>query len=389
MKRILLIILLILNIAHAQIQLNDFVPALHFSTVINSPLKEVNTDQLKGKLIWIEFWATWCGPCVSEMPKLQALQDQFKDQLQVITVTAEPEQRIKQFLKAKPSNLWFAIDTVGNLAAMFPHRLIPHSVLISPSGKLIALTAPENITEEKIKRVLKGEQVEFAEKKDNLTLDFVKTYFFAEDTVKSRFLLQPEIKGAPGMMVSFADQPAFAGRRLTFTNVGLETLYSKAFGDFPFERTINEAKKKIDTSYCLDIIVENKDYLIQTLKSELLKRFELQAKIEKKEKEVYVLKIANQKKFDALKRNKGGVKTYFSMHGKIDRDCINMIEFAEFLEGFGTYKSLVLDETANKENFDVKFSFQPENPESLTEILSSMGLVLKKAKREVEFLILY
>lgn len=389
MKRIIIACLLLANCAFAQVKKGEQVPSFKFQTILNAPVKKAEIAQIEGKLIWIEFWATWCGPCLSAMPHLQKLQAKYKEKLQVITVTDESDERIKQFLKVKPSNLWFAIDTANELSKIFPHRLIPHSALISPTGKLIAATFPENITDGVIDSLLEGKEVHMPEKVDNLTTDFVKDYFFAEDTLQTRFLVQPEIKGGPGMMVTFADKPAFAGRRLTFVNVGLTTMYSKAFGDFSYGRTINKIEQKEEKMYCLDILVKDKKDLIPTLKRELLKRFDLQAKIEKQIKDVYVLKITDFKKFNLIPRNKSGNRTFMSMHGKIDQQSITMIDFADFLESFGTYKSLIIDETNNKEKLDIKFSFQPENPSSLTVILNEMGLTLEKTKREVEFLILY
>ncbi|MCY1518905.1 Thiol-disulfide oxidoreductase ResA [compost metagenome] len=389
MKKIILLALLTCSYAFAQVKNNEQVPNFKLGTILNAPVKTPALDQLKGKLVWIEFWATWCGPCISAMPHLQKIQSRYKDKLQVITITDESIERIKLFLKAKPSNLWFAVDTANSLSKLFPHQLIPHSVLISPTGNLIAATLPENITESVIDSLLNNQTVHLPEKKDNLTTDFIKDYFFAEDTLQNRFLIQPEIKGGPGMMITFADQPAFKGRRLTFVNVHLSTIYSEAFGGFSYDRTINKTAQKDEERYCLDILVKDHKDLMSTLRSELLKRFDLQARIEKKQKEVYVLKIIDDQKFNKIQRNKSGKRTYFSRHGEIDQESITMLDFAAFLESFGTYKSLIIDETNNSEKLDIKFSFQPEDPASLAKILNDMGLSLEKTTRQIEFLVLY
>lgn len=390
MKRIILVCLLLTSHAFAQVKNKEQVPNFKLATILNAPVKTVELQQLKGKLVWIEFWATWCGGCIVAMPHLQQLQAKYKDKLQVITITGESVTRTKQFLKARPSNLWFAVDTGYTLQKHFPHSLIPHSILISAEGKLIAATAPENITAQVIDSLLANQTVHLAEKVDNPTEDYIKEYFFAADTVENRLMLQPEIKGGSGMMIPFLDQPAFAGRRLTFVNATLTGMYSKAFGDFPYQRTMNkvahEGKKDI---YCLDIIVKEQKDLIPTLKTELLKRFDLQAKTENQEKEVYVLKIVDVNKFNAIPRNKSGKRTYYARHGEIDQQSMDMLDFADFLETFGTFKSLIVDETGNKEKLDIKFSFQPENPASLPKILNGMGLSLEKAKRPIEFLVLY
>jgi len=49
----------------------------------------------------------------------------------------------------------------------------------------------------------------------------------------------------------------------------------------------------------------------------------------------------------------------------------------------------VVDETANKEKLDIKFSFQPENPQSLMNILADMGLSLTREQRKINMLVLY
>lgn len=379
--------LLLVNVAYGQVKNNELVPNFKLTTVLNAPVKSTSLQQLKGKLVWIEFWATWCGACIEAMPHLQQLQNRYQGKLQVINVTQETAGRTKQFMKARPSKLWYAIDTAGKLADLFPHRLIPHSVLISPDGKLIAATNPESITEKVIDSLLANQQVHLPEKKDNLTADYIKTYFFAEDTVKSRLVIQPEIKGGPGMRMSFNDQPAFAGRRLTFINVGVGTMYREAFG-FNYNRTIDKIDSKEKDRYCLDLIVAQKDELYPALKAALRQKFGAKASIQKQDKEVYVLKIVDMDKFNKIKRNTAGTRTYFAMHGKIDQQYIDMADFASYLEDFGVYKLLVLDETGNKEKLDIKFDFQPENPESLNTILKEMGLSLEKTNRTIEFLVL-
>lgn len=58
-------------------------PAVDF-TAMNTDNKQVTLSSLKGKLIYIDLWATWCGPCLQEMPALQKLKETYKDNDQVI-----------------------------------------------------------------------------------------------------------------------------------------------------------------------------------------------------------------------------------------------------------------------------------------------------------------
>ncbi|MES2108493.1 MAG: TIGR03435 family protein [Bacteroidota bacterium] len=392
MRKLSLILVLLMNQAFAQVKNGEQVPDINFQPILNAPVKQASLEQLKGKVVLIEFWATWCGSCIVAMPHLNELQKKYSGKLQVITVTDETVKRTSQFLAVKHFNFWFAVDTGSVITKLFPHQLIPHTVLIDNDGKLIANTSPELLTDKVMDSLLRKKKIHLAEKKDN-TMDYeeiIKTYFAADDTVKTRFNMLPEMKGAPGLSTTWLDNKAFSGRRLTCLNLDLSSLYRLANNNFPYSRTIdNTVKSKNEPSYCLDIIVAQKSDLQPTLQKELAKRFDLQAKVETQVKDAYVLKITDPGKFKNITRNTSGKRTYYSRHGEIDQQDMTMKDFAGFLETFGTGRLPVVDETGNDEKFDIKFSWQPENPASLTEVLTGMGLTLEKQQRPIDMLILY
>ncbi|WP_184543829.1 redoxin family protein [Mucilaginibacter sp. FT3.2] len=391
MKKLTLLLLFIANATFAQVKNGEVAPEINFTTILNSPVKSIRLNQLKGKVVLIDFWATWCGACLEAMPHLKLLQQKYPAQLQVITVTNETAKRTSLYLDKRPSNLWFAVDTTLLIDQAFPHRVIPHTILISPDGRLIAATNPEAITDKIIDSVLNRQEVHLPAKKDNLLSheELMKHNFYAADTVRSRFMMLPEIAGVSGMITTHLNDGIFARRRVTCINLPLTTLYMFAYGDFPRSRVIDKVKEDSGApQYCLDLIVKNKADLMPTLRRELSERFDLQARIEQVEKEVQVLRIADTGKFNTIARNKSGLRTYESRHGEIDQQSITMTDFAGFLETYGIGK-LVVDETLNTEKLDIKFSFQPEDPQSLQDILTGMGLSLTKKLRQVDMLLLY
>ena len=392
MKKFLyLIFVLLSDLTYAQVKNGDRVPDLNFETVLNAPVQATRLSKLRGKVVLIDFWATWCGSCLEAMPHLKALQAKYPKQLQVISVNDETVKRTGLYLKSKPSNLWFAVDTGRAIAAVFPHQLIPHTIVIDQDGKLVAAASPAAITAKVIDSLLAKKEVHLAEKKDNLLSyeDLIKQNFFAADTVQNRFMMQGEIKGGPGLSTIHLDDKIFNGRRITCINLPITTLYMIAYGNFPYGRMIDQTKngQKVPV-YCLDLIVKNKEDLMPALKTELARRFDLQAKIEPVLKEVRVLKITDAEKFKTLARNHSGSRTYYSRHGEIDQQSMTMKDFAGFLENYGINK-LVVDETGNNEKLDIKFTFQPENPQSLFDILYGMGLTLTKEQRKIDILVLY
>ncbi|PYF75877.1 uncharacterized protein (TIGR03435 family) [Pedobacter nutrimenti] len=390
MKKSIAIIFLLINTAFAQVKIMDSIPDLNFEVVLNAPFKQRSLKDFEGKIVLIEFWATWCGSCIEAMPHLSALQEKHKDKLQVLLVSEENPLRITQFLRKKTSLLWFVCDTTNEISSLFPHQLIPHSVLISPSGRLLSNSSPEVITDQIIEKVWKGASVDLPQKVDNLMKpeELLKSVFLFSDTIKKRFIIQGEIKGSGGLFTMYADNPVFGGRRATGINLDIKTLYKIAYGNFPDRRVLDRTGKKENKKvYSFDLIVENKEQLFPVLKKELSEKFELKVWVEKQDRVVSVLKITDWNQFKKIPVNRSGQRTYYARHGEIDQQSVTMKDFAAYLENYGSLKSIVLDETGDKQKFDVKFSFQPEDPESLKKILNDMGLSLIKENRTLDILV--
>ena len=378
--------------SYAQLKNGEPIPNLKLNTVINAPVKAISVGQLKGKVVVIDFWATWCGSCIATMPHLGQLQQQYAGKLQVLAVTDESDKRVRQFLSVRAYKLWFVVDTGRTLSGYFPHRLIPHTVLISPTGRLIANTSPEFVTSAVIDSVLKNQEVHLPVKKDfvyTTVEDLFKTTFPTADTVKQRFVMEGELPGAPGLSTTYRTNPAWSGRRLSAINLTLPALYNLAYGNVPYLRTIDSTRRSNKTKpYRVDVITQYPDSLLPTMQRELKKRFDVQARMVRQRRDVYVLKIIDQEKFAKITSNTSGQRTYMASHGAIDQQAITMADFAEFLESYGINK-IVIDETGNQTKYDIKFTFQPENPQSLTDVLTNMGLQLDKQQREVDLLMIY
>ena len=64
--------------------------------------KTIKLSDFKDKVILLDFWATWCGPCVKEIPNMKALKDKYADQLAIISISLDKkEEKLRSFIKAK------------------------------------------------------------------------------------------------------------------------------------------------------------------------------------------------------------------------------------------------------------------------------------------------
>ena len=100
-----------------------------------------STDQLKGKVVLINFWATSCTTCVKEMPQIVATHEKFKargyDTL-AVAMSYDPPAYVMNFAESRKLPFGVAIDNTGGIAKSFGNvQLTPTSVLVNKRGEIV------------------------------------------------------------------------------------------------------------------------------------------------------------------------------------------------------------------------------------------------------------
>jgi len=92
----------------------------------------------KGKVIVLDFWATWCGPCVKSLPDMIAKMAEFDpSKVRFIAVNqAEPSDQVKAFLETRGWKMEVALDGFQRVGQQFKVEGIPHTVIIDAEGKV-------------------------------------------------------------------------------------------------------------------------------------------------------------------------------------------------------------------------------------------------------------
>lgn len=116
--------------------------------IVSDPAGDVDLGRYKGKALLINLWATWCAPCVAEMPSLDRLQAKLGgDRFAVVTVAMnEPNMAaVEDFMKKyQLQNLPVLLDMNHAIDSRLRVEALPTSLLVTPDGKIVARFSGDN-----------------------------------------------------------------------------------------------------------------------------------------------------------------------------------------------------------------------------------------------------
>jgi thiol-disulfide isomerase/thioredoxin len=117
--------------------------------------------QFQGKVVVLNFWATWCGPCREEMPAFSRLQSAWAGKgVQFVGISSEDAQRVQPFAKSMGIGypLWVGGDEVGELSRRLGNErgVLPHTVLLDRSGNVVESRVgayPDGVLEKRLAEI--------------------------------------------------------------------------------------------------------------------------------------------------------------------------------------------------------------------------------------------
>ncbi len=115
-------------------------------------------DEFRGRGVLLNFWATWCEPCIDELPILERLQKRYGGlHFTVLGVTDDELEHVERFLETRPAPWPVLHDPKGKLRRRFNADVLPYSVYIGPDGRIAGATAgtiPEGQATEAVERLI-------------------------------------------------------------------------------------------------------------------------------------------------------------------------------------------------------------------------------------------
>lgn len=100
---------------------------------------EITLENLTGKVIFLNFWATWCGPCRHEIPDFIEFYEKYKEQgVEIIGVSVDKNsKKVKEFMNKHEINYPVAMATSEIMGDYKPGRYIPTTIIINPKGNIV------------------------------------------------------------------------------------------------------------------------------------------------------------------------------------------------------------------------------------------------------------
>ena len=104
--------------------------------VIDNDGKKISLSNFRDEVVFLNFWATWCPPCIAELPEIEKLYNKFDDRVNFLLVTNEDPVKVNNFLESRGYNLPVYYSAVAP-PEVFSGRALPTTYIISAEGRIV------------------------------------------------------------------------------------------------------------------------------------------------------------------------------------------------------------------------------------------------------------
>jgi thiol-disulfide isomerase/thioredoxin len=189
---------------------------------------------LKGKVVVLEFWATWCSPCVASLPHINQLVESLDPaRFQFISIDDEDPKDVQRFLTKKKMAGWVGVEPSGGIIAWYGIKSRPTSIIIDGDGKIVAATEIDSVSVADLQAVAEGKSVAFKPVSEPTSLDCASA---ASSAVQPLFSISFS-KAAPDAKAS---QVNHSPTGTDFLGDGADGFMTNLFDPFENRYVVNE-----------------------------------------------------------------------------------------------------------------------------------------------------
>jgi len=126
----------------------DLVSDIPVTQILNYPSSPASLKKMQGNITIIDFFGTWCAPCIKALPDLKGYQEKFKDDLKVILVSTETKEKLSKFINSRqPFAFPMIVDADNIFTNAFKPPSYPYSIVLDKNLKILLITNAADLTE--------------------------------------------------------------------------------------------------------------------------------------------------------------------------------------------------------------------------------------------------
>jgi len=354
-------------------------PELSIEKFLQAPKANINWKNLNGNVVVLEFWATWCAPCVASIPHINELVDEFRNEpVKFISVTDDNEEILNRFLKKKKIKYWIGIDSDRSLFKALNVIGIPKTFIIDKSGIIAAAMHPNQLSAEVIKSIL-NEKKNLSSNKTN-SLKVIKSSSNKKNEIPEyEFKI---IKTDKQKFPSYAYNSSIG--KFNSDAIPLHEVLSLLY-DYP-TYLIFGPDSILDNWYKIDFIIPRyrAKQFSSLLKKYISDAFDIKVTTDSLYTNVYYLNFSGKKHL--LIKSKDTEKFHLSsVPGIILGRKVKMDELISTLQS--VLNKPIIDETNLDSRYDWHIEYDKGNLESLKkELQDNYGLIFSEGRKKIKVL---
>ena len=331
-------------------------------TILAQPLQQDRPfpgwTSLRGRVVVVDFWATWCAPCLPGLDKLVQMEKEFAGQpVSFFTVAHDEVGRVKKYFAEKGLGLHTFVEEDSKTFEAWGVRVVPSVAIVSGVGVLMGPTAGENLTSEVIRKVLAGETVDLPPIGRSPNLEWDRDEIHWQDGVAPDFhvVIKPTEASGGGTMHKLGSN------RISGDGANLVNLITVAWRTDYFHLDIRfpeEAKRVF--RYAAVVPKGREAHLFPALQDAVQRTFGIRAEWEEQLRDVFVLR---REPGAAALSVSSSPDLYMFMRGNITMKHQTIAKLAEALPNF--LKKIVVDETQLKDFYDLALPYRDDGPDLL------------------------
>jgi thiol-disulfide isomerase/thioredoxin len=335
---------------------------------VNSP----EDSQFQKSFIFVDFWATWCGPCIYAMPQIDLLKKEFGDEVLFLYVSDEPVSKVKIFMEKHGKDFFSAVDNSKTTHLKYGVKSIPYGILFDRNGTPVWKGQSAELTPSVLRNLLKNNKG-----KRNF-LDLIELRKKVESKENWGEFLDHGIQLKYMLQNSNSNEFWFKDGEYYYSG-DLKYIASKVY-ELPLRNITCDVNKsfviKIKAGY---------ESPKEILKHFLKEVYDLDVNWRNEIVDAYILedgKNMNLLNTDYTNLNNGN-NSFLADDMNVIIDNSNISEMAMILSDFSEYQFVYIGKNQNRYDWDIHYKYNNLTIEQFTD---EMNFLLLKSRVELKFL---